>query len=280
VGSRDRRGDGNEYCSRICCMYTAKQAHLVKEKIPDANVTVFYTDVRAYGRGYEEFYVSVRNEGVEYKRRELEDPIEVVRKEGEDKLVVRAICEGCLVEREADLVVLATGMVPRAETAKISSILKLSRKKSGFFLEAHPKLRPVDTLTDGIFLAGCCQYPKDIQDSVAQASATASRACIILSKKEIEIEGIVATVDRMKCVGCGICASMCPYGAIEVVKTENGKKAMVIEVKCKGCGICASSCIKRAINIKHFSNEQLIAQERGALGWYNIKEENVAMESK
>jgi heterodisulfide reductase subunit A len=135
-----------------------------------------------------------------------------------------------------------------------------------FFLEAHPKLRPVDTFTDGIFIAGCCQSPKDIPDTVAQASAAASRVCSILSKEYVEVEPITAEVDETLCTGCGICESVCPYGAVEVVDTEEGRRAQVTGVKCKGCGTCGSSCIKKAIKMHHFTDEQLIAQERAVLG--------------
>jgi heterodisulfide reductase subunit A len=267
VGSRDREGSENEYCSRVCCMYTAKQAYLLKEKIPDADVTIFYTDVRAFGRGFEEFYVRVKEEGVEYIRRELEEPIEVRKKEREKgNVVVIAVCEGRLVEREADLVVLAIGLVPKEDVMEMTHILKINRKRNGFFLEAHPKLRPVDTLTDGIFLAGCCQYPKDIPDSVAQASAAASRACNILFSDYVEIEPIISSVDEERCVGCGICQSVCPFGAISVEEIEERErrkaKAKVTQVMCKGCGVCAASCIKRAITMQHFTDAQLIAQER------------------
>jgi heterodisulfide reductase subunit A len=172
VGSRDPH-TGVPYCSRICCMYTAKHAHLVRDKIPDARITVFYMDVRAFGKGYEEFYDRVKREGVIYRRGE---PSEVYRRR--DKLVVSAedTLLGKPIEVEADLVVLATAVVPRADIAEMAHLLGLERSPDGFFQERHPKLRPVDTLLDGVFLAGCCQGPKDIPDTVAQAKAAASSA--------------------------------------------------------------------------------------------------------
>jgi len=172
VGSRDPH-TGVPYCSRICCMYTAKHAHLVRDKIPDARITVFYMDVRAFGKGYEEFYDRVKREGVIYRRGE---PSEVYRRG--DKLVVSAedTLLGKPIEVEADLVVLATAVVPRADIAEMAHLLGLERSPDGFFQERHPKLRPVDTLLDGVFLAGCCQGPKDIPDTVAQAKAAASSA--------------------------------------------------------------------------------------------------------
>lgn len=268
VGSREERdrreSAGNEYCSRVCCMYIAKQAHLVQEHIPDANATVFYTDVRAFGKGFEEFYWRVKEEGVNYIRRELTDDINVEKDEN-GKLRVKTVSEGRQIEKEADLVVLATGIIPQGDVLETARKLKIMQSADKFFLEAHPKLRPVDTFTDGIFIAGCSQSPKDIPDTVAQASAAASRVCSILSKEYVEVEPITAEVDETLCTGCGICESVCPYGAVEVVDTEEGRRARVTGVKCKGCGTCGSSCIKKAIKMHHFTDEQLIAQERAVL---------------
>ncbi len=256
---------GNEYCSRVCCMYIAKQAHLVREHIPGANATVFYTDVRAFGKGFEEFYWRVKDEGVNYIRRELTDDINV-KKDENGKLRVKTVSEGRPIEKEADLVVLATGIIPQGDVLETVRKLKIMQSGDKFFLEAHPKLRPVDTFTDGIFIAGCSQSPKDIPDTVAQASAAASRVCSILSKEYVEVEPITAEVDETLCTGCGICESVCPYGAVEVVDTEEGRRAArVTGVKCKGCGTCGSSCIKKAIKMHHFTDEQLIAQERAVL---------------
>jgi len=272
VGSREKgkwqreMGEraGNEYCSRVCCMYIAKQAHLVREHISDANATVFYTDVRAFGKGFEEFYWRVRDEGVNYIRRELTDDLKVDKDE-DGQLRVKTVSEGVPIEKEADLVVLATGIIPKEDVRETAKKLKITQSGDKFFLEAHPKLRPVDTLTNGIFIAGCCQSPKDIPDTVAQASATASRACNILSKEFVEVEPITAEVDETLCCGCGICASVCPYGAIDVVETEEGRRARVTGVKCHGCGTCGSSCIKKAVKMHQFTDAQLIAQERAAL---------------
>ncbi|MBN1955616.1 MAG: CoB--CoM heterodisulfide reductase iron-sulfur subunit A family protein [Anaerolineae bacterium] len=177
VGSRDPHG-GIPYCSRICCMYTAKHAHLVRDRLPDARITVFYIDMRAFGKGYEEFYDRVKHEGVLYRRGE---PSEVYRR-GE-KLVVRA--EDTLLRRtvevEADMVVLATAVVPRADEAQLAESLSLERSPEGFFREAHPKIRPVESSRAGFFLAGCCQGPKDIPDTVAQAKAAAASAMVVLA---------------------------------------------------------------------------------------------------
>jgi heterodisulfide reductase subunit A len=178
VGSRDEQ-HGHSYCSRVCCMYTAKQAHLVCEKLPEAQVTIFYMDIRAFGKGFEEFYDRVRRDGVIYRRG---NPSEIIRHG--DKLVVRAedTLLGEPVEVEADLVVLAVGMEPRADAEQVAELLGLSLSGDGFLQEAHPKLRPVDTGIEGILLAGCCQGPKDIPDTVAQAKAAAAAAMIRMAK--------------------------------------------------------------------------------------------------
>jgi heterodisulfide reductase subunit A len=191
VGSRDQTV-GNEYCSRVCCMYTAKQAHLVEERIPKANVTIFYMDVRAFGKGYEEFYDRVKREGVMYRRGSVSE----IYKRGE-RVVVRAedTLLGEPLEMEADLVVLAVGVVPRADVEDVAELLNLERSPDGFFAEAHPKMRPVDTLRDGIYLAGCCQGPKDIPDTVAQAKAAASSAIVILRQQKVKLETQTGVLD-------------------------------------------------------------------------------------
>ena len=184
VGSRDQTV-GHEYCSRVCCMYTAKQAHLVEERIPKANVTVFYMDVRAFGKGYEEFYDRVRKEGVRYRRGSVSE----IYKRG-DRVVVRAedTLLGEPLEVEADMVVLAVGVVPRADVEDVAELLNLERSPDGFFAEAHPKMRPVDTVRDGIYLAGCCQGPKDIPDTVAQAKAAASSTIVVLRQEQAKLK--------------------------------------------------------------------------------------------
>jgi len=254
VGSRDK--EGNEYCSRVCCMYTAKQAHMVRDKIPDSELTVYYTDVRAFGKGFEEFYNRVTDEDVTYRRRELDDPIKVEKKG--DKAVVKAKGHPDI---EADLVVLATGLVPRSDTKEFSRILNINQSGDGFLLEAHPKLRPVDTFTDGVFLAGCCQGPKDIPDAVAQASGAAVRASGPLAQGKVEVEAITSTIDEDICSGCKICEKLCPYSALEF--DENAGVMQVNDVMCKGCGSCASACPSGAVSMRHFAIKQIVAQIDG-----------------
>ena len=257
VGSRDKKG--NEYCSRVCCMYTAKQAHMVHDKIPDADLTVYYTDVRAFGKGFEEFYNRVKGENVIYRRRELDDPIEVVSKGG--KAVVKAKGYSDIA---ADLVVLAIGLVPRGDSKELARVLNINQSSDGFLLEAHPKLRPVDTFTDGIFLAGCCQSPKDIPDAVAQASSAAVRASEPLAQGKVVVDAITSIIDKDLCSGCKVCQELCPYSALEFNEEEGVMQ--VNDVMCKGCGSCASACPSGAISMRHFAVKQLIAQIDGIVG--------------
>ena len=260
VGSRDKLL-GNEYCSRVCCMYTAKQANVVLDQLPEARVTAFYMDVRAFTKGGEEFYDRARARGVRYRRG---NPSEVFMR-GE-KLVVRA--EDTLLRRtvevEADMVVLAVGLEPGAGGDEVSKMLKLSCTGDKFLAEAHPKLRPVDTNSDGIFLAGTCQGPKDIPDTVAQAKAAASSALIPLSMGKAKVEAIVSTVDRELCVGCGLCEEACTYGALSL---HPWRGVMSInEVLCKGCGTCSVACPSKAITLGHFTQKQTLAMLDAMLG--------------
>ncbi len=263
VGSRDKT-TGNVYCSRVCCMVNAKQAHIVKEKFPDAKVTVFYTDVRAFGKGHEEFYDAVRKEGVRYRRGYVS---EVFKRgpakgagSGDERIVVRA--EDTLmqkpVEVEADLVVLGIGLTPRAETDEIANILGLPRSGDGFLLEIHPKLRPVETAVDGVFLAGTCQGPKDIVDTIAQARAAASSALAPLCRGKVKIESATSQVNEELCAGCGLCVATCPYGA-PAINPRTGK-ARVNAVLCKGCGACEAACPSKAIQVMQFTPRQVLSQ--------------------
>ncbi len=267
VGSRDKQL-GNEYCSRVCCMYTAKQANVVLDQLPDARVTVFYMDVRAFTKGGEEFYDRARARGARYRRG---NPSEVYKRgdhaeRAGGELVVRS--EDTLLRRtievEADLVVLAIGLEPGGGGEAIAKMLKLSCTGDRFLAEAHPKLRPVDTTSDGIFLAGTCQGPKDIPDTVAQAKAAASSALIPLSRGVADVEAIVSTVDRDLCVGCGLCEPQCPYGALSL---HAWRGIMTInEVLCKGCGACSVACPSKAITLGHFTQKQTLAMLDAMLG--------------
>jgi heterodisulfide reductase subunit A2 len=260
VGSRDK-SVGVEYCSRVCCMYTAKQAHLITDKLPDANVRIYYMDVRAFGKGFEEFYDRVRREGVRYIRG---NPSEIYKKG--NKLVVKAedTLTATPLEDEVDMVVLAVGLMPRSDYRSTMELLRLSQSPDQFFLEAHPKLRPVDTATDGIFLAGCCQGPKDIPDTVAQAKGAASSAMIPLARGKVKIGAQVAIVNEATCRGCGFCVNICPYSATELVTVNRMghmvEVARVNEALCKGCGSCSAGCLSDSIQPKSFRDRQILPQ--------------------
>jgi heterodisulfide reductase subunit A len=265
VGSRNFREDGNQYCSRVCCMYATKQARQYKEKHPDAEIYIFYMDIRAFGKGYEEFYESAaRNYGINYIRGRIAE----VREGKDHKIIIRAedtlLQE--LIELEVDLFVLSCGLEPRADADKITSLLRIQRSGDGFFMEAHPKLRPVDTLTEGIFIAGVAQGPKDIPDAVAQAKGAASSAAALMSKGEVEIEPFYAVVSPERCIGCGMCVENCAYGAVELVDDKRfGRIASVNQALCKGCGACAGNCRCSAINIKGFTAEQIFEMITGRI---------------
>jgi heterodisulfide reductase subunit A len=260
VGSRDVQL-GNAYCSRVCCMYTAKQSRLVKEMLPKADVTVFYMDVRTFGKGAEEFYDEARAKGVLYRKGNVS---EIYRGGERVVLVGEDTLQGRPFDIEVDLVVLAVGMEPRSDVADLSTLLKLPRSSDGFFMELHPKLRPVDTAVDGVFLAGCCQGPKDIPDTVAQAKAAASSALIPLLRGTVPVESATAVVDPEQCAGCGMCVEVCPYGAPALDLLWGVSR--INAVLCKGCGACAVTCPSKAISHQHFTPGQVLAQIDALVG--------------
>jgi len=259
VGSRNFREGGNQYCSRVCCMYATKQARQYKEKHPDADVYIFYMDVRAFGKGYEEFYESAgRNFGINYIRGRIAE----VSEDDDHNIIIRS--EDTLLqqplEMKVDLFVLSAGLEPRADSDMITSLLRIQKSADGFFLEAHPKLRPVDTLTEGIFIAGVAQGPKDIPDAVAQAKGAASSASVLMAKGEVEVEPFFAIVRPERCIGCGMCVENCAYGAIELVENKRfGLIAKINEALCKGCGACSGNCRCSAIDIKGFTGTQIFS---------------------
>ncbi len=261
VGSRDKE-IGNEYCSRFCCMYTAKHALLTKEHIPDANINILYTDVRAFGKGFEEFYNRAMEEGIKYVRKAIDAKIWTERCDN-DRIVVKVEDSRGTRGFEADLVVLATGATSRSDAEELARVLRISQRADGFFMETHQKLQPVDTPTGGIFLAGCCQSPKDIPDSVAQACAAAARASIPLMRGEVDIEPITASVDETICVGCRSCEMICAY---EALSFDEKKRVMVVnEALCKGCGSCSTICLSGAMSVSHYRDQQVFAQIEGLL---------------
>ncbi|KJS15436.1 MAG: heterodisulfide reductase [Peptococcaceae bacterium BRH_c4b] len=252
VGSRD---DERPYCSRICCTKSIKQALKIKETNPEANVFILYRDIRTYGF-YEEMYTEARRKGVIFVRYAV-DKKPVVEAAGDKvRVTVTDHVLGVPLIIEADAVGLAAAVVP-VENNKLSQFFKVPLNQDGFFLEAHMKLRPVDFGTDGVFMCGLAHGPKNLEENVAQAKAAVARACTVLAKESIDVEGKCAMVNKKKCVGCGVCEDVCPAKAIAVDATE--KVAVVNEALCKGCGACSSSCRCGALNVKGCTNEQIMA---------------------
>jgi heterodisulfide reductase subunit A len=263
VGSRDE-SKGFSYCSKICCMYTAKHAMLYKHKVHDGEAYVFYMDIRAGGKMYEEFVRrAIEEDGVKYIRgrvsRIYEDCGKLIIK-GEDTIAGEA------VEIDADMVVLATAMIPQENASQLAQLLGVPYDKHGFFQEVHPKLRPVETSTGGIFLAGACHSPRDIPESVAMASAAAAKALVLFGSDVLEREPVVAKVNETTCAGCFYCQKVCAYSAIErkVLKDRNGnfikEVAYVNSSLCQGCGTCNATCPSKSVELIGFKDDQIFAE--------------------
>lgn len=249
VGSRDE--NTNQYCSRVCCMYSLKHAHLAMEKT-GAEVFNFYIDMRAFGKGYEEFYKRIQMEGGHFIRGKV---AEIIQKE--DSLYIKA--EDTLLNKTltlgVDMVILSTGLEPCEDAEKLVEVLHINRSQDGFFMEAHPKLNPLETPTAGIYIAGCSQGPKDIPDTVCQSIGCAGEVIRFLNTGKVTLEPTIIQIDATVCVGCTICEKLCPYGALSYNKEENLMK--VEASKCKGCGTCAAACPSKAIKQQSFSSEQI-----------------------
>jgi heterodisulfide reductase subunit A len=268
VGSRDPH-KGKAYCSRACCMYGAKHAHQFLEKIPDGECYVFYMDVRTPGKGYDEFYMKTLEDGATYVR----GRVAKIYPEGDQYVCVgEDTLSGRIVRVNADLVVLDTAMVPAPSAEDVGRMFGVSRDLDGWLTEAHPKLRPVETNTAGVYLAGVAQGPKDIPDTVAQASAAAAKIIGMFNKKALESNPMISVVNEINCRGCGDCVAVCPYGAITletVERRENSVKvtrdiATINAGLCQGCGACTASCHSSALDLLGFTNEQIL-QEVDAL---------------
>ncbi|MFX1599834.1 MAG: hydrogenase iron-sulfur subunit, partial [Promethearchaeota archaeon] len=252
VGSRDKRF--NPYCSNFCCMESIKDSLLIKEHWPNVEVTIFFIDIRAFGKGFEELYSRSREEGVLFIHgrpgKIKENPIT-------KNLIVSVenISTGTILSEEFDLVVLSIGVEGSSESIPFP----VAKDSKGFYIEAHPKLRPVDTPTDGIFIAGGAESPKDIRETVTQASAAAGRCGNLISEDKFHVEPLYAFVDIDKCTSCGICVSRCPYGAISADQ-EKKTPARIIPVLCKGCGTCAADCPTDAITMTNFTDVMILRQ--------------------
>jgi len=246
-------------------MYALKFAHLIKDRT-NAEVYQFYIDMRSFGKGYEEFYSRILDEDVNVIRGKVAEVTKYgFSNNGDGSLLIH--CEDTLTKKyreiPVDMVILCNAIEPQPDSEKIRRSFSLSLSPDGFFLEKHPKLDPTATANDGIYIAGCCQGPKDIPDTVAQASSAAARILAYIAKGEVEIEPIQAYIEPELCAGCRLCNNLCPYGAISFDEEENISK--VNEALCKGCGTCVAACASSAATAKHFSDKQIFAEIEGIL---------------
>ena len=263
VGSRDK--NYHEYCSRVCCMHALKYSHLIKEKT-QAEIYQMYIDMRCFGKGYEEFYNRISNEGVNFIRGKVAKVTdEATTEEEKGKLIVfvEDTLLGIMLRVPVDMVILCIALEPRKDANEVAQLFHLGRSADGFFLERHPKLDPVATMSEGILIAGCCQGPKDIPDSVAQASAAAARALAMIARGKIEVPAITASIDETKCSGCRICNLLCPFDAIFF--DDEAKVSRTNEVMCQGCGVCAAACPSGAITHNYFTADEITAEIEGVL---------------
>jgi heterodisulfide reductase subunit A len=261
VGSRDEHY--NEYCSRVCCMYSLKFAHLIHEKTK-ADVYDFYIDMRCFGKGYEEFYHRLLKEGTKFIRGRVSDITDMaLTGKEEGKLIIRVedTLLGTVRRIPVDMAILATGLEPGMDQNQIAKIFNISCSQDTFFLERHPKLAPVSTFSDGIFLAGACQAPRDIPDTVAQAGGAAAEALALADKGTFALEPITAIIDEELCSGCQICVGLCPFTAITYDKEKD--ISVINDALCKGCGTCVAACPSAASQQKHFRDEQIFAEIEG-----------------
>ena len=267
VGSRCADSRGKPYCSKICCMYTAKHAMLIRDKYPNTNVTVFYIDVRTPGKNFDEFYRrAVEDYGVNY----IKGQVGKVAPQSDGSLLVQGVdlLENKQILKKADMVVLATAIEPNPDVRKIATMLTASIDTNNFLTEAHPKLRPVESPTAGVFLSGVCQGPKDIPETVAQAGAAAVKVIGLLAKDKLKTNPCTAKPDELRCNGCSQCANVCPYGAISYENRqvndhgirEERRVAVVNSALCQGCGACTVTCPSGAMDLQGFSNRQIIAE--------------------
>ncbi len=260
VGSRNNE---RPYCSRICCQTAVKNAMLIREQNPAARVSILYRDMQMYGVENEEMFRDSKARGIRYMNYSPDRPPEVEP----DKVRVYHALLGREMELPADLVVLSTPVVSQEDAEVISRLLRVPIDENGFFLEGHVKLKPLDFATDGVYLCGSARFPSNIREAVAQGLGAASRASIPLSKGSVVVEPIISVLaNEDACRGCGLCVALCPYGALEIQRTEKGRKVHVIDVACKGCGVCAATCYQHALSINSFTDQQIRSQLEAYLG--------------
>jgi heterodisulfide reductase subunit A len=243
------------YCSKVCCMYVAKQTMMYKQQVPDGQATVFYIDIRSQGKGYDEFVQrAMEDYDVLYVRGKAS---KVFQENGRVTVWGVDTLSGLLLEVDADLVILATATVPRADSTELGQMLRVSTDEHGFFSEAHPKLRPVESVTAGMFLAGAAQFPKDIPETVAQASAAAAKVMSLFSQRHMVQEPTLAYVDAELCSGCGLCIPSCPYDARLMHHWRH--IAVVNSALCQGCGACTMVCPNKACQVRNLTNRQILS---------------------
>ena len=247
------RNEERRYCSNICCMTALKNAMLIKELKPDANISIIFRDIQTQGTTYEEYYRKAREKGITFIRY-IPEKVPIVK---ESNIEVYNDYLNQDISIPYDMIVLSTPLIANPDSEDLAKMLKVPLEENHFFLEAHVKLRPVDFATDGIYVCGSAHWPADIPEAISQAYAAASRASTIISKDVLEVEGAIAEVDEDLCVGCGICIKICPYNAISM--DDNGI-AHVTEASCKGCGLCGATCPEKAITNHHFTTKQILAQ--------------------
>ncbi len=252
----DSRNDERPYCSSVCCMTALKNALIIKERNPIANITILFRDMYTPGINYENYYRTAREKGVLFIKYKLDELPSVE----ENQITVFNEYIGDYIIIPYDLLVLSTPLVANEDNKELAQILKVPLEANNFFLEAHVKLRPNDFATDGIYVGGSAKWPVDVSEAITQGYATAARASTILSHETIQVEGAIATVDSEKCIGCGSCEMICPYNAIQIERMESGLKANVFSAVCKGCGVCGASCPLNAISMQHFKDPQIYEQ--------------------
>jgi len=266
VGSRSQ--EFHSYCSRVCCMTALKYAHEIKSANPDSYISDIYIDMHAFGKGHEDFYRRSSEAKTLFLMYEKGDrPVihKATPKDDCEMLIeVNEKLSGEVIEIPADLVILMVGMEAREDSREVARIVNISQDKEGWFIESHPKLEPVATTTDGIFIAGTCVAPKDIPDTVAQARAAAARILARIAKERIEVDALYSEVNEKLCSGCRLCNQLCPYSAIEFL--EDKKQSHIISALCKGCGVCVAACPSSAIKGRHFTDQQILAQVDGLFG--------------
>lgn len=265
VGSRSQEFHG--YCSRVCCMTALKYVHEIKSAIPKCYVSDLYIDMHAFGKGHEDFYrhtLDVKTMFLMYGKNE--HPVVRRADPGDDCemfIEVNEKLSGEVIEIPADLIILMVGMETRPDSVDVARLVNISQDKEGWFIESHPKLDPVATTTDGIYIAGTCAAPKDIPDTVAQARAASARILARVARGKIDVDAVFAEIDENYCSGCRMCNELCPYSAIEF--DEKKKRSHVISALCKACGACVSSCPSGAIKGRHFTDRQIYSQIEGVL---------------